>query len=212
MMSSPNKLNSTLHQSAKSCMTLVMRGFLFTLTFLFAQFAVSETLEGLAQTNSNQELFIVAQPSLQKIKCVGFTEEAAKILKKISTDDYLIIQGELQKNPNPAHSEPVFLVSNVLGVGLSDLIGGWRDKKQNLVFPNFSQVFITETRANLSIPKENMQYSISPSEGGWMIFFTSQESIQIARLSIVADELELTFIEAESGNVSQSKKFNRIKP
>jgi hypothetical protein len=185
---------------------------LFTSLFanlLGARLAFSRTYTGYLEKSNNS--FYIVKNNL-KLE-LHFTEVSiGKVFKKLTNKDYISVDATLATPENAKKSIKVINVASINYVGLSEMMGFWKDKAglcYNFIGFTTIKVFIPgpllkcHPRSISEINKSTLttyNYFINPDEEVWTMLISNEKTQYLAELSSISStKKKLVMYNAEDG-------------
>lgn len=202
-----NKLTSCFVDSMKILKSFKIVLISYLTTFTFTQsLSADEIYSGQIARNSRNEFYLVQKEAPRKFK-LQFEVEANKLLlQRLKENDYVSVQGvyspQLQQ----------IVVSSVVLVGLTDLLGLWLGDDNNCyLFENYTTLYIyssdpTTKCAYPTSEKERrlrkLNYYVNPDIYSWYLVINDEESIFAAEVILKNSRTtQINLFDDESGDI-----------
>jgi hypothetical protein len=146
--------------------------------------------------------YLITFDRSKKIEIRPFNTQAAVHLSRLKTGDLLAGTGDV--------SNDVFVINSIDFVGLKELLGVWLAGNNIMDFQSFSSVKAHLTSDNRPVTL-NMKYSITPGEENeWHVFFSDNDEVQLATLTLKKNTAALQFIDSQTGDLSKVIELKKI--
>lgn len=134
-------------------------------------------------------------------------EEIQSELNRLHNGDLIIGQGERNEALN--HLE----ILSIDYVGLTNLLGVWLGENIIFKFKNFNEFtrYEFDSKKSKKYSFSIWNYSLSPIEDGWALFFSDESITNLARLALKNDRAILDIINVETGEIVSSTPLYKPK-
>ena len=161
-------------------------------------------LYGFLSIENGQPYFIESRTSARML--IRPTKvDVIESLKKLSNYDSFQGQGEVNNNGE-------LMLDSIDFVGLRSLIGLWSAEQRSIFeFQDFQKVLVYNPVFSVMTPRTQLQYSVAPSAGNeWRIFFTNENSVVLASLSLQEQRALLRFYNMDTGEVLKHLELTKV--
>ena len=167
--------------------------FLGLVVSLFASSSKAATYSGVISKFAGKVFLIRSDNTSNPLEMRTLTAEGNKILERLEPGDFLEGSGSIVNQ--------ALVLDSIDFVALAELLGTWKNGPYWISFKDFSNALVYLSSQATAKKPTPMQYSIVPGDNNsWRIFFSEQDKVISAVLTLNGDVADFHFFDQDSGN------------